>query len=92
LVFSRGPSFQTPSFRRSFHRHRRLDGSPAQRGDREWKQLIDRHNKPVREALTIWRGQENDTAGDSFYVTFDGPARAIHCAKEIQQRLRDLRL
>ena len=34
----------------------------------------------VREALQRWRGVENDTAGDGFYATFDGPARAIHCA------------
>ena len=26
---------------------------------------------------------ENDTAGDGFYATFDGPARAIRCAREV---------
>jgi class 3 adenylate cyclase len=36
----------------------------------------------VRQALSHWRGLEDDTAGDSFYATFDGPARAIHCAIE----------
>ena len=41
-------------------------------------------------ALTRWRGVENDTAGDGFYATFDGPARAIHCALEIAERVRDL--
>jgi len=64
----------------------------ARLGDRDWKQLIDRHNELVRDALMTWRGHENDTAGDGFYATFDGPARAIHCAREIQQRLHDLRL
>ncbi len=62
----------------------------ARLGDRDWKQLIERHNQQVRDALSTWRGRENDTAGDSFYATFDGPARAIHCAKEIHERLRDL--
>jgi class 3 adenylate cyclase len=64
----------------------------AQLGDRDWKQLIERHNHLVREALSTWRGSENDTAGDGFYATFDGPARAIHCANEIHERVRDLGL
>jgi class 3 adenylate cyclase len=33
---------------------------------------------------------ENDTAGDGFYATFDGPARAIHCAIEVADRVRAL--
>jgi class 3 adenylate cyclase len=64
----------------------------ARLGDRDWKQLIERHNLLIREALSTWRGVENDTAGDGFYATFDGPARAIHCAKEIHKRVRDLSL
>jgi class 3 adenylate cyclase len=32
----------------------------------------------------------NDTAGDGFYATFDGPARAIRCAQEVAERVRDL--
>ncbi len=62
----------------------------ARLGDRDWKQLIERHNGLIREALSTWRGRENDTAGDSFYATFDGPARAIQCAKEIHDRVRGL--
>jgi class 3 adenylate cyclase len=62
----------------------------ARLGDRGWKQLIETHNTLIREALSRWRGSENDTAGDGFYATFDGPARAIHCAKEIQQRVHEL--
>jgi hypothetical protein len=62
----------------------------ARLGDRDWKQLIEGHNRLIREALSTWRGRENDTAGDGFYATFDGPARAIHCAKEIHDRVRGL--
>lgn len=62
----------------------------ARLGDREWKQLIEQHNALIREALARWRGQENDTAGDSFYATFDGPARAIHCAREVRDRVAHL--
>jgi len=44
----------------------------------------------VREALERWQGVENDTAGDGFYATFDGPARAIRCALDIVNRVRDI--
>jgi class 3 adenylate cyclase len=59
-------------------------------GDRGWKDLVGRHHAIVRESLGRWRGVENDTAGDGFYATFDGPARAIRCALEVAERVRDL--
>jgi class 3 adenylate cyclase/pimeloyl-ACP methyl ester carboxylesterase len=52
-------------------------------GDRAWRDLVGQHNRIVREALARWRGVENDTAGDGFFATFDGPARAIRCALEV---------
>jgi class 3 adenylate cyclase/pimeloyl-ACP methyl ester carboxylesterase len=59
-------------------------------GDLDWKDLVERHHALVRGALAQWRGVENDTAGDGFYATFDGPARAIRCALEIGERVRGL--
>jgi len=59
-------------------------------GDHRYKDIIEQHHAVVRDALRRWRGVEADTAGDGFYATFDGPARAIHCAMEIEQRVRDL--
>jgi class 3 adenylate cyclase len=59
-------------------------------GDRAWKELVLGHHAVVRDALGRWHGIENDTAGDGFYATFDGPARAIRCAREICERVRDL--
>jgi class 3 adenylate cyclase/pimeloyl-ACP methyl ester carboxylesterase len=59
-------------------------------GDVGWKPLVGRHHEIVRDALVRWRGVENDTAGDGFYATFDGPARAIRCAQEVIERVRDL--
>ena len=64
----------------------------ASLGDHGWKELVERHHAVVRDALGRWRGVENDTAGDGFYATFDGPARAIRCAQEVGtsgQRSRD---
>ena len=62
----------------------------ASLGDHGWKGLVERHHSVVRDALGRWRGVENDTAGDGFYATFDGPARAIRCAQEVGTRVRDL--
>jgi pimeloyl-ACP methyl ester carboxylesterase len=62
----------------------------ASRGDRSWRSIVEAHNATVRDALTRWRGAENDTAGDGFYATFDGPARAIRCAQEVRDRVTAL--
>jgi class 3 adenylate cyclase len=59
-------------------------------GSHAWKELIQRHHAIVRDALQRWHGVEADTAGDGFYATFDGPARAIRCALDIGLRIREL--
>jgi class 3 adenylate cyclase len=59
-------------------------------GDRAWKELIKRHHAVVRGALNEWQGTEVDTAGDGFFATFDGPARAIRCALDVTQQVREL--
>ena len=57
--------------------------SAARLGDKGWKELVERHHALVRGQLTRYRGVEVDTAGDGFFATFDGPARAVRCAQEI---------
>jgi class 3 adenylate cyclase len=59
-------------------------------GGHAWKELIQRHHAIVRAGLERWHGVEVDTAGDGFYATFDGPARAIRCALDITQRVQEL--
>ncbi|MFZ2016632.1 MAG: adenylate/guanylate cyclase domain-containing protein [Nocardioides sp.] len=59
-------------------------------GDRAWKDIVLAHHTLVRDALARWRGVENDTAGDGFYATFDGPARAVRCALEVADRVHGL--
>ena len=59
-------------------------------GDLAWKAVVERHHALVRDGLRRWRGVENDTAGDGFYATFDGPARAIRCALELVHQVREL--
>jgi len=61
-------------------------------GDRRWRDLLERHNEVVRRDLERFRGVEIDTAGDGFFATFDGPARAIRCARSIVENVRDVGL
>jgi class 3 adenylate cyclase len=61
-------------------------------GDRRWRELVDRHHELVRQELTRYRGLEVDTAGDGFFATFDGPARAIRCARSIVDGVRSVGL
>jgi class 3 adenylate cyclase len=64
----------------------------AEVGDHAWRDLLDRHNRLVREELDNWRGREVKTLGDGFVATFDGPARAVRCARAIVDRLAQLGL
>jgi class 3 adenylate cyclase len=50
--------------------------------------LLDRHHALVRHELARFRGREVDTAGDGFFAIFDGPGRAIHCACNIRDGVR----
>jgi class 3 adenylate cyclase len=59
-------------------------------GDARWRELLERHHAVVRSQLTRGRGREVDTAGDGFFASFDGPARAVRCAKAIVDGVREL--
>jgi class 3 adenylate cyclase len=55
----------------------------AKSGDRSWHDLLDRHDRMIREELRRFRGHEVKTTGDGVLATFDGPARGIRCAQAI---------
>ena len=59
-------------------------------GDRGWRRLMERHHATVRAMLARYRGTEVDTAGDGFFATFDGPARAVRCAGAIVEAVKPL--
>ena len=61
-------------------------------GDRSWGDVVERHHSTVRSLLARYRGNEVDTAGDGFFATFDGPARAVRCAEAIIEAVRGLGL
>jgi class 3 adenylate cyclase/pimeloyl-ACP methyl ester carboxylesterase len=55
----------------------------AEVGDRRWRALLEAHNGLVRGHIERARGRVIETKGDGFVATFDGPARAIACARDI---------
>jgi class 3 adenylate cyclase/pimeloyl-ACP methyl ester carboxylesterase len=62
----------------------------AELGDARWRELVLAHHGLVRRQLARYRGTEIDTAGDGFFASFDGPARAIRCASAIADGVREL--
>jgi class 3 adenylate cyclase len=61
-------------------------------GDRLWRDLLDRHDEIARRALEGYRGHLVKTTGDGLLATFDGPARAVRCARAIGEAVRPLGL
>ncbi len=59
-------------------------------GDRAWRALLDSQNDVLRRELARFRGSEVKTLGDGMLATFDGPARAIRCARSIIEAVRPL--
>ena len=62
----------------------------ASLGDQRWRSLLDAHDEAVREQFRRFRGTEINTTGDGFMASFDGPARAISCAKAIAEATEKL--
>ena len=58
-------------------------------GDRQWMDALEAHRTMVRWFLERFHGREVDTAGDGFFATFDGPARAVRCALAVRDAARD---
>ena len=48
------------------------------------------HDATVRREVARFRGSEVKSLGDGFLILFDGPARAIHCAKAITEAMAPL--
>ena len=52
-------------------------------GDRRWRDVREQHDRVIRGQLARHRGVEVKTMGDGFLATFDGPARAVRCARAV---------
>lgn len=58
--------------------------------DREWRRLLQQHNEMVQREIIRFRGTVVKGTGDGFLATFDGPSRAIFCAREIRDGVQSL--
>jgi class 3 adenylate cyclase len=59
-------------------------------GDREWRTIREEHDRVIRSELARYDGREIKTMGDGFLATFQGPARAVFCARAIVEHVRKL--
>jgi class 3 adenylate cyclase/predicted alpha/beta hydrolase len=61
-------------------------------GDRTWRERIERMVAIVRREIDRFQGNFVEDTGDGYLATFDGPARAIHCARAIRDSLLALEI
>ena len=54
-------------------------GTLARVGDQAWRDLLNEHNRRMRDQLNRFRGREIDTTGDGFLAVFDSASRAVQC-------------
>jgi pimeloyl-ACP methyl ester carboxylesterase len=62
----------------------------AELGDRRWRELLEHHDELTRAELARFQGREVKHTGDGFLATFDGPTRAVRCAKALAERMPEL--
>ena len=53
-------------------------------GDSRWRDLVDNYQQQVAKEVARLGGRVVNTAGDGVFAMFDGPARAIKCARAIR--------
>jgi class 3 adenylate cyclase/dihydrofolate reductase len=62
-------------------------GRAAAMGDRQWRQLLDRHDEVTRAEVDRWHGRLVKSTGDGCLATFDAPTRALRCAFALRATL-----
>ena len=61
-------------------------------GDAAWRELLDAHDRIVREEIERYGGRLVDSAGDGTLAMFATPASAIDCAHALHAELKNLKL
>jgi class 3 adenylate cyclase len=59
----------------------------AEVGDRTWRDLLDSHDERSVAVVERYRGRIVKHTGDGTLAIFDGPGRAVKCAKELSRAL-----
>jgi class 3 adenylate cyclase len=62
----------------------------AEIGDRRWREALDGYDALARRHLERFRGRLVKTTGDGTLAVFDGPARAVECARALSGAVRSL--
>ena len=57
-------------------------------GDAAWRDLLSHYLEGVRDELDRFGGREVKATGDGMLATFDGSARALHCAAALRRRAK----
>ena len=60
-------------------------------GDDAWSNLVQWHDRKLRQQFDEHDGEEVDHAGDGFFVAFQSADAALDCAIEIQRALQNQR-
>lgn len=64
----------------------------ARIGDAAWRDLLDQHDRLVREQISRYGGRLVDSAGDGALSIFTSPGNAIDCAHALHAELKTLKL
>jgi class 3 adenylate cyclase len=62
----------------------------AEKGDHQWKELLQKHHDAARNEFRRHGGTEVKSTGDGFLASFVGPTPAINCATAIRNRMASL--
>lgn len=57
----------------------------ADLGDAAWRALLDRHDTAAAEHVTKFDGRVVKTTGDGVMASFEGPSRAVLCARSLHE-------
>jgi len=64
----------------------------AELGDTAWRALLERYEALVRDRVEGFNGRVVKSLGDGTLATFDGPARAVRCARTLCDDVAELGL
>jgi class 3 adenylate cyclase len=61
----------------------------ARVGDRDWKSMLDEHDRTVEQVVADFHGRVVVHTGDGILATFDGPNSALRCAVALKLALAE---
>jgi class 3 adenylate cyclase len=62
----------------------------ARMGDSEWRELLERHDAVTRGQVESHGGRVVKSLGDGVLALFEGPARAVRCARALTDEISRL--